>query len=270
MNHPLLHRHNAVVLASLAVLLMTLVALRLCLGPDPSPYTTDQQKLYGSWNETDALAAVTAQFAYPAEANTGSSNSTNSATYTVLASGTLRPEQTEASVQGTSPVVHKYVGLEERPSVATVNQHQEAVHQRRQHLQGRLDRLDWSKYNFEQGELSDAFLRDYYNALLPYLDAQPLAPVTVASRPVPLVDSLDCASPDFVARGVTGGSMRSKPARVFDVFPFSYELDVLEMRLYELNDTVDYFVLIESTRTHRGTLKPLGFARNEVCGAWTI
>jgi hypothetical protein len=246
MPHPLLHRHNAVVLASLAVLLMTLAALRLCLGPDPSPYKTEQQRLYGWWNETDALAAVAAQFAFPAEVNTSS------------------------SVQGTSPVLHKYVGLEVRPSVATVNQHQEAVHQRRQQLQGRLDRLDWSKYNFEQGELSDAFLRDCYNALLPYLDAQPLAPVTVASRPVPLVDSLDCASPDFVARGVTGGSMRSKPARVLDIFPFSYELDVLEMRLYELNDTVDYFVLIESTRTHRGTLKPLGFARNEVCGACTI
>ena len=34
------------------------------------------------------------------------------------------------------------------------------------------------------------------------------------------------------------------------------------MRLYELDDVVDYFVILESTRSHRGMRKPLGLARN--------
>jgi hypothetical protein len=40
------------------------------------------------------------------------------------------------------------------------------------------------------------------------------------------------------------------------------ELDVLETRLYELNDTIDKFVILEATHTHRGVRKPLFFARN--------
>ena len=63
-------------------------------------------------------------------------------------------------------------------------------------------------------------------------------------------------------QGVITGQQRATPARVFDLFPFNYELDVLEMRLHELNDTVDFFVILESTRSHRGMRKPLGLARN--------
>jgi hypothetical protein len=51
---------------------------------------------------------------------------------------------------------------------------------------------------------------------------------------------------------------------VYDLCPISYELDVLEMRLFELDGLVDQFVLMESSRTHRGTFKHLGYARNEV------
>jgi beta-1,4-mannosyl-glycoprotein beta-1,4-N-acetylglucosaminyltransferase len=59
------------------------------------------------------------------------------------------------------------------------------------------------------------------------------------------------------------GELRATPAKVYDVFGMSYELDVLEMRLFELDGLVDQFVLMESSRTHRGTYKHLGFARNE-------
>jgi hypothetical protein len=40
------------------------------------------------------------------------------------------------------------------------------------------------------------------------------------------------------------------------------ELDVLEMRLHELADHVDYFVITESAVTHRGVPKPLYLAEN--------
>ena len=52
------------------------------------------------------------------------------------------------------------------------------------------------------------------------------------------------------------------PRRIIDVVPFSYELDVLELRLHELNATVDLFVVVEAPVTHRGLRKPLVFAQH--------
>jgi len=46
------------------------------------------------------------------------------------------------------------------------------------------------------------------------------------------------------------------------LIPFSNELSTLEMRLYELDEFVDQFFIIESTRTHRYGKKPLVFSRN--------
>lgn len=44
---------------------------------------------------------------------------------------------------------------------------------------------------------------------------------------------------------------------IVDAFPFHDELDVLEMRLAELYDTVDRFVIVEATVTHQDRPKPL-------------
>jgi hypothetical protein len=52
------------------------------------------------------------------------------------------------------------------------------------------------------------------------------------------------------------------PRRIIDIVPFSYELDVLELRLHELNATVDLFVVVEAPVTHRGLRKPLVFAQH--------
>lgn len=51
--------------------------------------------------------------------------------------------------------------------------------------------------------------------------------------------------------------------KVYDCFPFFNELDQLEIRLNELNDEVDYFVLIEGSETHSGKPKPLYFKDNK-------
>lgn len=51
--------------------------------------------------------------------------------------------------------------------------------------------------------------------------------------------------------------------RVFDCFPFFNELDLLEMRLSELENVVDYFVISELPVTHKGDPKPLYFAENK-------
>jgi beta-1,4-mannosyl-glycoprotein beta-1,4-N-acetylglucosaminyltransferase len=49
---------------------------------------------------------------------------------------------------------------------------------------------------------------------------------------------------------------------IYDCFPFFNELDVLEIRLNELDPVVDHFVLCEATVTHRGQPKPLVFQEN--------
>lgn len=50
---------------------------------------------------------------------------------------------------------------------------------------------------------------------------------------------------------------------VYDCFAFFNELDLLEIRLNELNDVVDKFVLVEATRTFQKEPKPLYFEENK-------
>ncbi|MEG4422794.1 MULTISPECIES: tetratricopeptide repeat protein [unclassified Microcoleus] len=45
--------------------------------------------------------------------------------------------------------------------------------------------------------------------------------------------------------------------RVYDCFPFFNEIDILKIRIEELKDVVDKFVLVEATKTHSGQPKPL-------------
>lgn len=49
---------------------------------------------------------------------------------------------------------------------------------------------------------------------------------------------------------------------VYDCFLFFNELELLELRLHELADVVDRFVIVEATHTHTGLPKPLHFAEN--------
>jgi beta-1,4-mannosyl-glycoprotein beta-1,4-N-acetylglucosaminyltransferase len=51
--------------------------------------------------------------------------------------------------------------------------------------------------------------------------------------------------------------------KIYDCFIFFNELDLLEIRLKTLEKVVDYFVLVEATKTHRGKEKPLFFNENK-------
>lgn len=51
--------------------------------------------------------------------------------------------------------------------------------------------------------------------------------------------------------------------KIIDCFTFYNELKMLEFRLAELNDVVDYFVLVESAFTHTGNKKDLFFEKNK-------
>ena len=52
-------------------------------------------------------------------------------------------------------------------------------------------------------------------------------------------------------------------SKIYDIFTFNNELDVLEIRLNILNDYVDYFVIIEATETFSGYSKPLYYELNK-------
>ncbi|MBO6758619.1 MAG: hypothetical protein JJ902_19960 [Roseibium sp.] len=49
---------------------------------------------------------------------------------------------------------------------------------------------------------------------------------------------------------------------LYDCFVFHNEFDILEIRLREMADLVDHFVLVEANQTQRGTDKPYHFAEN--------
>jgi beta-1,4-mannosyl-glycoprotein beta-1,4-N-acetylglucosaminyltransferase len=51
--------------------------------------------------------------------------------------------------------------------------------------------------------------------------------------------------------------------KIVDGFIFYNELDMLEYRLNVLDDVVDVFILVESTHTHAGHVKPLFFEQNK-------
>lgn len=50
---------------------------------------------------------------------------------------------------------------------------------------------------------------------------------------------------------------------IYDCFMFFNELDLLEIRLNELNTVVDKFLIVEATKTHAGEEKPLYFNENK-------
>jgi len=59
-----------------------------------------------------------------------------------------------------------------------------------------------------------------------------------------------------------GWRRRPRPARIYEVMPFGFELDMLELRLTELHDVVDRFIVAEASRGFGGMRKPLYLQRN--------
>jgi len=51
--------------------------------------------------------------------------------------------------------------------------------------------------------------------------------------------------------------------KIFDCFTFFNELELLDLRLMTLSDVVDFFVLVESNKTHTGNTKEFIFEQNK-------
>uniref|UniRef100_A0A131Z1L7 Beta-1,4-mannosyl-glycoprotein beta-1,4-N-acetylglucosaminyltransferase n=1 Tax=Rhipicephalus appendiculatus TaxID=34631 RepID=A0A131Z1L7_RHIAP len=59
---------------------------------------------------------------------------------------------------------------------------------------------------------------------------------------------------------------RRKPRAVINGFIFNHELDILEVRIKELGNAVDYFIIVESIYTNVGAEKPLYLKSNLSAG----
>ena len=74
-------------------------------------------------------------------------------------------------------------------------------------------------------------IEEFARFLAPYIECPPVLPPTVTVRPIPLQWDETCEG--------SGGYWKEKrkaPARIIDIIPISHELDILEARLYELDD----------------------------------
>ncbi|MEB0110440.1 hypothetical protein QN397_03605 [Variovorax sp. RTB1] len=56
-----------------------------------------------------------------------------------------------------------------------------------------------------------------------------------------------------------GAHSKRVTMRIFDCFLYNGEIEALEIRLHELNDVVDEFVIVEATKTFSGNVKKLTF-----------
>lgn len=97
--------------------------------------------------------------------------------------------------------------------------------------------------------------RDLGYLLRPIWDTPP-KPFTV----IPHYDHPNVSTSDLCA--LHGWERRDTHVRVWDATIFSVELDLLEIRLRELYNVVDHFIIIESETTFTGRPKPLLFAQH--------
>lgn len=65
---------------------------------------------------------------------------------------------------------------------------------------------------------------------------------------------------DEIMPGLFGGSLRPQPVRIIDMVILGFNIDVLEMRMLELDPIVDYFIIVEATMSEIGIRKPLSWA----------
>mmetsp|Transcript_166521 Transcript_166521/g.529036 ORF Transcript_166521/g.529036 Transcript_166521/m.529036 type:complete len:521 (-) Transcript_166521:635-2197(-) len=93
--------------------------------------------------------------------------------------------------------------------------------------------------------------------------AVPPAPLCRPTQPRSFTES-SCSNPDWYP-SLLSGSLNPRPLKMIDAMSGvggGAELDLLEVRLYELSDIVDVFVVAESGYNFRGDKKPRLFDQN--------
>lgn len=130
-------------------------------------------------------------------------------------------------------------------------------------LQEALNEFDWSeleqfsKTSDHYSRIPNHIVKNYLNVLQPFVEQESNVPVKKETK---RNFDFDCKSEKY--KEVLTGEQRESPVKVFDFVPFGFELDLLEIRLFELDGLVDKHIIIESTTTHRYAEKPLFLDRN--------
>lgn len=98
----------------------------------------------------------------------------------------------------------------------------------------------------------------FMHELTPWMISERGKDLIVKERPVALnLSSVDCAASKY-STVLTGRILEPSNTRlIIDFIPFGYDVEKLEVRLYELFDVVDLFVLYEAPATQSGLTKPL-------------
>ena len=89
---------------------------------------------------------------------------------------------------------------------------------------------------------------------------QQLESFNVTKRTIEVNSTLNCKKQDY--QSFLTSSIRQKPARIVDLILISYELVVVEMRLFELYDIVDEIIIFETNITFKQVGKPFFFLSN--------
>lgn len=77
-------------------------------------------------------------------------------------------------------------------------------------------------------------------------------------------DFTDYTPPDeFEYFSSLGFKIKSRDRKIYDCFLFDNELDMLNLRLSELYDYVDHFVIVEATNSHSGEVKELYYDKHK-------
>jgi beta-1,4-mannosyl-glycoprotein beta-1,4-N-acetylglucosaminyltransferase len=123
-------------------------------------------------------------------------------------------------------------------------------------------------YGFSPSIKRPAFPSSFYRTptqeqCAKYKSVDPKASNTPANRIdfLPMQEAKDlCAK-----HGLPVYTQRDRPRKVYDLFLFNAEFDWLEIRLNELRDHVDYFIILESYQTFTGHHKPLYYQNSSEC-----
>jgi len=116
-------------------------------------------------------------------------------------------------------------------------------------------------FSFAHTETATEYFRNLKN--IEYLVREGLTPEEPSDSPIKLLPTENILRKLPKNLELIPNYSFEKFSKVYDCFMFSHELDLLNLRLHELYDYVDYFVIVESNETHSGLPKPLYFRENQ-------
>ena len=125
---------------------------------------------------------------------------------------------------------------------------------------GNQEFIKQKMFSFAHTETANDFFRNKDN--ITYLVENSLPP-QVPDENTPKLNYVDIKPENLPINYEMIPHYFAKKRKIFDCFMFSNELDVLELRLTELYDFVDVFLIIESNKTHSGQEKKLYYENNK-------